>query len=202
MWYSFLFQATRHAELVAFDRIWETLQPDERKNVSGFMSSVTLYVTLEPCIMCGAALRQIGTPLIAQEIKRFLSNSPQESLSVRGSCFDCFWLGIGNVVFGAANERFGGCGSVLSLHEGCDRRSISHRCMFLAWLLTMHDVYRSYEAAGGIFSNEAVDLLKDLYSEENVNGELVALIADCGNTECLIEFTLLLAPEEKRKSKK
>lgn len=44
----------------------------------------TLYVTIEPCIMCASAISQIG-------IKR--------------------------AVFGASNERFGGCGSVLSLHQ-------------------------------------------------------------------------------------
>ena len=44
----------------------------------------TLYVTIEPCIMCASAISQIG-------IKR--------------------------AVFGASNDRFGGCGSVLSLHQ-------------------------------------------------------------------------------------
>ena len=44
----------------------------------------TLYVTIEPCIMCASAISHIG-------IKR--------------------------AVFGASNERFGGCGSVLSLHQ-------------------------------------------------------------------------------------
>jgi tRNA-specific adenosine deaminase 2 len=43
-----------------------------------------LYVTVEPCIMCASALRQL-------EVKR--------------------------VFFGCANQRFGGCGSVLNVHQ-------------------------------------------------------------------------------------
>lgn len=45
-------------------------------------SRFELYVTVEPCVMCAAALRH---------------------------------LGIGKVYFGCFNERFGGCGSVLSV---------------------------------------------------------------------------------------
>lgn len=46
-----------------------------------------LYVTIEPCIMCAAAL----------------------SL-----------LGVGQVIYGAPNDKFGGCGSILKVHQkGC-----------------------------------------------------------------------------------
>jgi tRNA(Arg) A34 adenosine deaminase TadA len=48
------------------------------------MKRCTVYVTCEPCIMCAAALAQVG-------LKR--------------------------VVFGCRNDRFGGCGSILSLHQ-------------------------------------------------------------------------------------
>ena len=74
--------ATRHAELVAFDQV--KLWCEKRclcfKDV---LRECCLYVTVEPCIMCSAALRYLGVP---------------------------------KVVFGCANERFGGCGSILNVH--------------------------------------------------------------------------------------
>lgn len=51
--------ATRHAELEAIDHILadETLTPA----VSEYpLSTTTLYVTVEPCMMCASALRQMG----------------------------------------------------------------------------------------------------------------------------------------------
>ncbi|VDN13969.1 unnamed protein product, partial [Dibothriocephalus latus] len=51
------------------------------------LSHSILYVTAEPCIMCAAALR---FSLPSQPLK---------------------------IVYSAKNERFGGCGSVLSIHS-------------------------------------------------------------------------------------
>jgi tRNA-specific adenosine deaminase 2 len=48
------------------------------------LSKCHLYVTCEPCIMCAAALAQIG---------------------------------FAKVIFGCRNDRFGGCGSILHLHD-------------------------------------------------------------------------------------
>lgn len=45
-------QATLHAELEAIDHILPVFPAP--------LSSVTLYVTVEPCVMCASALRQIG----------------------------------------------------------------------------------------------------------------------------------------------
>ena len=68
--------ATLHAEIVAMANIpFEDLRDCQ------------LYVTVEPCIMCAAALRKVGLTCI---------------------------------FFGCKNERFGGCGSVMSAHN--DRR--------------------------------------------------------------------------------
>ncbi|KAK2573644.1 tRNA-specific adenosine deaminase 2 [Acropora cervicornis] len=74
--------ATRHAEMVAIDQVqhWCKTQFLSFKDVLG---ECWLYVTVEPCIMCAAALRFMGIP---------------------------------KVVFGCANERFGGCGSILNIH--------------------------------------------------------------------------------------
>lgn len=51
--------ATRHAELVAFDQVrdWSVSRQLDWQEV---LSKATLYVTVEPCIMCAAALRIVG----------------------------------------------------------------------------------------------------------------------------------------------
>jgi tRNA(Arg) A34 adenosine deaminase TadA len=54
-----LWQATRHAELEAIDAILsdQALTPQ----ITTYpLSETTLYVTVEPCIMCASALRQMG----------------------------------------------------------------------------------------------------------------------------------------------
>lgn len=81
---SCILQATRHAELEAIDAILAdpVLTPEEQPYP---LSDTVLYVTVEPCIMCASALRQMG---------------------------------IKEVFYGCANERFGGCGSVLGVNEG------------------------------------------------------------------------------------
>ncbi|PVV05341.1 hypothetical protein BB560_000149 [Smittium megazygosporum] len=59
---------TRHAELVAIDRL---LSP-EFTNLYGYEFSVdmfkdtVLYVTVEPCIMCSYALRQLNLVVVVQ----------------------------------------------------------------------------------------------------------------------------------------
>lgn len=54
-----MFQGTRHAELEAIDQIMANneLTPELSKYP---LSTTTLYVTVEPCIMCASALRQLG----------------------------------------------------------------------------------------------------------------------------------------------
>ncbi|RKP25087.1 cytidine deaminase-like protein [Syncephalis pseudoplumigaleata] len=103
--------ATRHAELVAIDRILASGRP-----ASIFMAC-DLYVTVEPCVMCASALRQ---------------------------------LAFRNVYFGCRNERFGGCGSVLSIHT--DHAS---------------DVYPSLRIHEGYYREEAVLWLRRFYLREN-----------------------------------
>ncbi|PWN49665.1 hypothetical protein IE53DRAFT_317214 [Violaceomyces palustris] len=123
-----LMNATRHAELEAIDHILSVLPPASGNFALNPHScpagdnpfkDTTLYVTIEPCIMCGSALRQIG---------------------------------IGRVVFGAGNERFGGNGSVIGLHD--DDALISSP---------------SYEAVGGYLRDEAIMVLRKFYITENTN---------------------------------
>ncbi|CAG9328916.1 TAD2 [Blepharisma stoltei] len=54
-------------------------------------------------------------------------------------------IGIKKVYFGCYNERFGGNGSILSVHEG------------------------KYESVGGFFAEEAIKIFKDFYERGNPN---------------------------------
>ncbi|GHJ83898.1 hypothetical protein NliqN6_0300 [Naganishia liquefaciens] len=103
--------ATLHAELVSLDEILKTHPLP--------LQDVTLYVTVEPCVMCASALRQVG---------------------------------IGKVFYGAGNERFGGCGSVLDVN---DTPSIQSSL--------------SYPAFGGYYRPEAIMLLRRFYLIQNSN---------------------------------
>ncbi|KAI8636573.1 cytidine deaminase-like protein [Parasitella parasitica] len=47
------YNATRHAEIEAIDVILQ-------KHHKAVFENVDLYVTVEPCVMCASALRQIG----------------------------------------------------------------------------------------------------------------------------------------------
>lgn len=110
--------ATQHAELVAIDTILEMCKAKEMDKDEVF-DNTTLYVTVEPCIMCAAALRLVG---------------------------------IGAVVFGCHNERFGGCGSVLSVADD-----------------DIPDYGKKLQIISGVCKEEAILLLKDFYKGENPN---------------------------------
>ncbi|KAJ9121010.1 hypothetical protein QFC24_004991 [Naganishia onofrii] len=103
--------ATLHAELVSLDKILKTHDLP--------LQDVTLYVTVEPCVMCASALRQVG---------------------------------IGKVFYGAGNERFGGCGSVLDVNDTPRIKSSL-----------------SYQALGGYYRTEAIMLLRRFYLIQNSN---------------------------------
>lgn len=47
------FKGTRHAEFVAIEEILKTYPPSVFRETD-------LYVTVEPCIMCASAIRQLG----------------------------------------------------------------------------------------------------------------------------------------------
>jgi tRNA-specific adenosine deaminase 2 len=60
--------------------------------------------------------------------------------------------GIGKVYFGCSNERFGGCGSVLRLHDQSFPGLAGYPCV------------------SGLFVEEAIQLLKQFYLDGNPNG--------------------------------
>ncbi|XP_021114978.1 tRNA-specific adenosine deaminase 2 isoform X5 [Heterocephalus glaber] len=55
--------ATRHAEMVAIDQVLDWCHQNGQSPSSVFEHTV-LYVTVEPCIMCAAALRLMKIPLV------------------------------------------------------------------------------------------------------------------------------------------
>ena len=64
---------------------------------------------------------------------------------------------IGRVVFGCHNDKFGGCGSILNLHEeGADSESVT-------------STYEGYPIQSGVLKEEAIQLLQSFYSRENFN---------------------------------
>lgn len=110
--------ATRHAEMVAIDRVRDWCQ-ERGCSAEQVLQESRLYVTVEPCVMCAAALRLVGTR---------------------------------HVIFGCSNDRFGGCGSVLSIHsDDVPSQGQKLRC------------------TAGVLAEPAVDLLKKFYLSENPN---------------------------------
>ncbi|XP_019063352.1 tRNA-specific adenosine deaminase 2 [Fukomys damarensis] len=110
--------ATRHAEMVAIDQVLDWCHQNGRSPCAVFEHTV-LYVTVEPCIMCAAALRLMKIPL---------------------------------VVYGCQNERFGGCGSVLDVASA-----------------DLPNTGRPFQCLPGYQAEEAVELLKAFYKQENPN---------------------------------
>lgn len=107
---------TRHAEFLAIDKILEEngLLNSPQDKITAFFKDVALYVTVEPCVMCALAIKQ---------------------------------LGIGKVYFGAANDRFGGNGTVIKVQS--------------------EPTGPTYPSYGGIMRVEAIHLLRYFYIQEN-----------------------------------
>ena len=140
-------QASRHAELEAIDDILSN-KNFQINDTSRPFCEISLYVTVEPCIMCASALRQ---------------------------------LGIKEVYFGCDNERFGGCGGVLSVNEGY---VFSLNMFFLSFFLRyvfrlVHPKHGAYKATGGLRREDAIMLLRRFYMTENQNGKRFLSIYYC-----------------------
>lgn len=120
--------ATRHAEMVVIDQLEEYAKVGA-VSLKSVCSESTLYVTVEPCVMCAFALR------------------------LTGLC---------NVAFGCCNDRFGGCGSVLDVHE--KRLQLS---------ATSESVLPELKLTPLVREKEAIDLLQQFYEGENPNVPVV-----------------------------
>lgn len=122
----------------AIDILIEAWQRDglSTSEVADKFSRCKLYVTCEPCIMCASALSIVGMfslPfcyffLISQSKGNCLPKGSQLighiylplHFAEHGSfiAIGTPVLGIKEVYYGCANDKFGGCGSILSLHLG------------------------------------------------------------------------------------
>jgi len=100
---------TAHAELVAIQKLFKSVGSVQACEI---LSQCDLHVTCEPCIMCAAALKN---------------------------------LGIKCVYFGCCNDRFGGNGSILSIHNGED----------------------GYRVERGLMEKEAIAIFQQFYESEN-----------------------------------
>ncbi|KAL0967448.1 hypothetical protein UPYG_G00252370 [Umbra pygmaea] len=125
--------ATRHAEMVALDQVldWCRHRDLDPRTVC---EQTVLYVTVEPCIMCAAALRLINVPL---------------------------------VVYGCNNDRFGGCGSVLDIPSA-----------------ELPQTGSSFKCISGFRAEEAVEMLKTFYKQENPNAPKPKMRKECKDCSC------------------
>lgn len=110
--------ATRHAEMVVLDQLMDWCR-QKSLDVKAVCEKTVLYVTVEPCIMCAAALRLFNVPV---------------------------------VVYGCRNERFGGCGSVLDISSA-----------------NLPQTGTTFKCVAGHRADEAVEMLKTFYKQENPN---------------------------------
>ncbi|WVZ56761.1 hypothetical protein U9M48_007247 [Paspalum notatum var. saurae] len=156
--------ATRHAEMEAIDvllRQWQSMGLDQPQVADKF-AGCDLYVTCEPCIMCATALSILGLKCFdclyfPVELFCCIGNSDFDMLCLR-------WLGIREVYFGCANDKFGGCGSVMSLHKGSTSSSDDlSRCQA--------SKPKGFKCTGGIMAEEAVALFRCFYEQGNPNGQ-------------------------------
>ncbi|CAN1837253.1 tRNA-specific adenosine deaminase TAD2 [Linum perenne] len=73
------------------------------------------------------------------------------------SHLDQLTLGIKEVYYGCANDKFGGCGSILSLHSSNLQPQSSEVTA------------KGFKCIGGIMAAEAVSLLRNFYEQGNPN---------------------------------
>ncbi|KAG6530877.1 hypothetical protein ZIOFF_004639 [Zingiber officinale] len=77
-------------------------------------------------------------------------------------------LGIRKVFYGCANDKFGGCGSILSLHEITEKLPRGQK--ELAKLITEGALpAKGFECKGGVMADEAVALFRCFYEQGNPN---------------------------------
>ena len=121
--------ATRHGEMIAIDQVKRYCELNGLRYRDVFREC-SLYVTVEPCIMCAAALRLLYIP---------------------------------KVVYGCANERFGGCGSILNVHsdiyDGTPTESSNGDPL----------PGKPFDSLSGIYAEHAIDLLQRFYLQTNPN---------------------------------
>ncbi|TNM94464.1 hypothetical protein fugu_017223 [Takifugu bimaculatus] len=133
--------ATRHAEMVALDELLNWCH-SSNLDVSRVSRNTVLYVTVEPCVMCAAALRLLSILDLCVCVC---------------VCVLLLWSftcssDIPTVVYGCRNERFGGCGSILDVSSA-----------------DLPQTGNTFKCVSGHRAGEAVEMLKTFYKQENPN---------------------------------
>ncbi|CAJ1946888.1 unnamed protein product [Cylindrotheca closterium] len=78
-------------------------------------------------------------------------------------------VGIKRVIFGCKNDRFGGCGSLLHLHRKEESLCESSANQSLDYSKqSSSKVSQGYTITSGILENEAIALLRSFYDRENI----------------------------------
>ena len=159
-------------QLHSFDSVsrnTNNIKAEQNAPTVPILHTSTLYVTCEPCIMCAAAIRAVASSSSLLNIRR--------------------------VVYGCSNTKFGGCGSILSLHtktkedvpittpataptiitvaasttttatDNDNTPSNSHNNIASSQPHDGNDYY--YTTTSGVFANEAIRLLQEFYQGEN-----------------------------------
>ncbi|GKV00317.1 hypothetical protein SLEP1_g13028 [Rubroshorea leprosula] len=67
-------------------------------------------------------------------------------------------IGIKEVYYGCSNDKFGGCGSILSLHSSDSETLISG-----------NPQKKGFKCTGGLMASEAISLLRSFYEQGNPN---------------------------------
>lgn len=160
--------ATRHAELVALDRLLAGGRSSDRLRLPAAAVRAAAHGT--PPAMSPAAGeddRWINVPSCVDHWKnsfgwgsgRTYAADILAHCDLYVTCEPCIMCaaalattGIRRVVFGCRNDRFGGCGSILRLHEAAALPSSAHR---------------GFAVREGLLAEEAVCLFRVFYEREN-----------------------------------
>ncbi|GAX17891.1 tRNA-specific adenosine deaminase 2 [Fistulifera solaris] len=151
--------ATRHAELVAIDRWWTGgVSSDQlRMSPQQYVQSAKINNLQEPALEKyfhnDNTIRSPDGRL--QPSWGTQKQHPPDDLSqchLYVTCEPCIMcaaalarMKIGRVVFGCRNDKFGGCGSILHVHQEDN----------------------GYPIVSGVLEHEAIALLRSFYSQEN-----------------------------------
>lgn len=127
--------ASRHAELEAIDLILANNDGGDRYP----LSDTTLYVTVEPCIMCASALRQLG-------IKQVFYGCENDKF---GGCGSVLGVNAPSVI------------SSLSLFSPDFLPPVPRS--------SEHPIHPAYDAIGGYLREEAIMVLRRFYVTQNAN---------------------------------
>lgn len=113
-----------HAEFVAIRMVRNMIQSNggNETTLKELFKNIVCYVTVEPCVMCASALKQMG---------------------------------IKKIVFGCGNDRFGGNGTVLSIHKDSSTT------------VNGSEDFEKTILVPGIKRKEAIMLLRYFYVREN-----------------------------------